>query len=380
MTKCSQDQLEFPGCRGRKVESDFSGGDVTSDGGVLLLRQADRRLGLISQVARLLADPRRQASCEHTSLSMLRQRIYGLAAGYEDLNDHDTLRWDPAWQTAVERDKPAASSPTLCRLENRAERQSAIAMHQVLVEQFIASFAEAPTELILDFDATDDAVHGRQEGRFFHGYYDHYCFLPLYVFCGDRLLVAYLRPSNIDGARHAWAILSLLVKRFRQVWPHARIVFRGDSGFCRWRMLAWCERHDVHYIVGLAKNDRINEVAREQIERARQRFDATGRKQRMFGNLRYAAHTWDGPRRVIARIVTRPGAPIRATWSPTCRGTHESSMSGFIAPVAKWKTASRSSRCSSPTAPRLTAGGPISSGCCSRRWPIPCWRPSADWG
>ena len=302
MTKCSQDQLEFPGCRGRKVESDFSGGNVTSDGGVLLLRQADHRLGLISQVARLLADPRRQASCEHTSLSMLRQRIYGLAAGYEDLNDHDTLRWDPAWQTAVERDKPAASSPTLCRLENRAERQSAIAMHQVLVEQFIASFAEAPTELILDFDATDDAVHGRQEGRFFHGYYDHYCFLPLYVFCGDRLLVAYLRPSNIDGARHAWAILSLLVKRFRQVWPHARIVFRGDSGFCRWRMLAWCERHDVHYIVGLAKNDRINEVAREQIERARQRFDATGRKQRMFGNLRYAAHTWDGPRRVIARI------------------------------------------------------------------------------
>ena len=302
MTICSRDQLEFPGCRGRKVEAEFSGGDVTSDGGVLLLRQADRRLGLISQVARLLADPRRQASCEHTSLSMLRQRIYGLAAGYEDLNDHDTLRWDPAWQTAVERDKPAASSPTLCRLENRAERQSAIAMHQVLVEQFIASFAEAPTELILDFDATDDAVHGRQEGRFFHGYYDHYCFLPLYVFCGDRLLVAYLRPSNIDGARHAWAILSLLVKRFRQVWPHARIVFRGDSGFCRWRMLAWCERHDVHYIVGLAKNDRINEVAREQIERARQRFDATGRKQRMFGNLRYAAHTWDGPRRVIARI------------------------------------------------------------------------------
>ena len=233
---------------------------------------------------------------------MLRQRIYGLAAGYEDLNDHDTLRWDPAWQTAVERDKPAASSPTLCRLENRAERQSAIAMHQVLVEQFIASFAEAPTELILDFDATDDAVHGRQEGRFFHGYYDHYCFLPLYVFCGDRLLVAYLRPSNIDGARHAWAILSLLVKRFRQVWPHVRIVFRGDSGFCRWRMLAWCERHDVHYIVGLAKNDRINEVAREQIERARQRFDTTGRKQRMFGNLRYAAHTWDRQRRVIARI------------------------------------------------------------------------------
>ena len=145
MTKCSRDQLDFPGCRGRKVEAEFSGGDVTSDGGVLLLRQADRRLGLTSQVARVLDDPRRQASCEHTSLSMLRQRVYGLAAGYEDLNDHDTLRWDPAWQTAVERDKPAASSPPLCRLENRADRQIAIAMHQVLVDQFIASFANAST-------------------------------------------------------------------------------------------------------------------------------------------------------------------------------------------------------------------------------------------
>ncbi len=302
MTICSKDQLEFPGCKGRKVESDFSGGNVTSDGGLLLLRQADRRLGLTSSVARLLADPRRQASCEHTSLSMLRQRVYGLAAGYEDLNDHDTLRRDLAWQTAVERDKPAASSPTLCRLENRADRESALAMHGVLVDQFVASFAKAPTELILDFDATDDPVHGHQEGRFFHGYYDRYCFLPLYVTCRDQLLVAYLRQSDIDGAKHAWAILSLLVKRFRQEWPDVRIVFRGDSGFCRWRMLAWCDRHGVKYIVGMAKNKRINRMAFLLRYRARQRFDATGRKQRLFGNLRYGAHTWDKPRRVIARI------------------------------------------------------------------------------
>ncbi len=302
MTICSRDQLEFPGCKGRKVESDFSGGNVTSDGGLLLLRQADRRLGLTSSVARLLADPRRQASCEHTSLSMLRQRVYGLAAGYEDLNDHDTLRRDLAWQTAVERDKPAASSPTLCRLENRADRESALAMHGVLVDQFVASFAKAPTELILDFDATDDPVHGHQEGRFFHGYYDRYCFLPLYVTCRDQLLVAYLRQSDIDGAKHAWAILSLLVKRFRQEWPDVRIVFRGDSGFCRWRMLAWCDRHGVKYIVGMAKNKRINRMAFLLRYRARQRFDATGRKQRLFGNLRYGAHTWDKPRRVIARI------------------------------------------------------------------------------
>ncbi len=302
MTKCSRDQVIFPGCKGRKVEAEFSGGDVTSDGGVLLLRQADRRLGLTSAVAELLDDPRRQASCEHTSLSMLRQLVYGLGAGYEDLNDHDILRHDPAWQTAVERDEPAASSPTLCRMENRADRQTAWAINGVLVETFIASFAEPPTELILDFDATDDAVHGRQEGRFFHGYYDHYCFLPLYVTCRDQLLVAYLRPANIDGAKHAWAILALLVKRLRQEWPDVRIVFRADSGFCRWRMLRWCDRHGVYYIVGLAKNSRINKMAAPLIDRARKRFAATGRKQRRFGNLVYGARKWDSPRRVIARI------------------------------------------------------------------------------
>ena len=156
------------------------------------------------------------------------------------MNDHDTLRHDLAWQTAVERDKPAASSPTLCRLENRANRETAVAIHRVLLEQFIASHPEPPAELTLDFDATGDPVHGKQEGRFFHGYYDHYCFLPLYVTCRDQLLAAYLRPSNIDGAKHAWAILALLVKRLRQAWPQVRIVLRGrrilplaDAGLVR---------------------------------------------------------------------------------------------------------------------------------------------------
>ncbi len=302
MTKCSRDQLVFPGCRGRKVEAEFSGGDVTSDGGVLLLRQADRRLGLTAAVAGLLNDPRRQASCEHSLQTMLCQRVYGLALGYEDLNDHDALRLDPAIQTAVDRQAALASSPSLCRWENRADREVAVALTGVLVETFIASHDQPPAELILDFDATDDAVHGRQEGRFFHGYYDHSCFLPLYVFCGQQLLVAYLRPANIDGAKHAWAILALLVKRFREVWPDVRIVFRGDSGFCRWRMLRWCERHGVYYIVGLAKNSRVNELAAPLIHRARKRFEATGRKQRLFGNLSYGADTWDRPRRVIARI------------------------------------------------------------------------------
>ncbi len=302
MTNRSREQLSFPGCKGRRVEADFSGGNVTSDAGVLLVRQADRHLGLTASVAGVLSDPRRQASCEHGLLSMLRQRVYGLALGHEDLNDHNDLRHDLAWQTAVERDQPGASSPTLSRFENRANRSAAVAMHQLLVEQFIASFAEPPTELILDFDATDDRVHGNQVGRFYQGYYKSYCFLPLYVFCGDQLLVSYLRPANIDGAKHSWAILSLLVKRFRQVWPNVRIVLRADGGFCRWRMLRWCDRHGVHYIVGLAKNKRINEIAARQIDQARKRFDATGRKQRLFGNLRYGAHSWDRERRVIARI------------------------------------------------------------------------------
>ena len=310
MTNRSREQLSFPGCKGRRVEAEFSGGNVTSDAGILLVRQADLFLDLTASIARLLEDPRRQASCDHSQLSMLRQRVYGLALGYGDLNDHDNLRHDLAWQG--ERDKPAASSPTLCRLESRADREIAVAMHQVLVNQFIASFAEPPTELILDFDATDDPVHGNQEGRFFHGYYDHYCFLPLYVTCRDQLLAAYLRASNIDGAKHAWAIPALLVKRLRQEWPQVRILFRGDSGFCRWRMLAWCDRHGVGYIVGLAKNKRINEMAAPLIEKARKRFEATGRKQRLFGNPRYGAHTWDRPRRVIARIEhTRKGSNPR---------------------------------------------------------------------
>ncbi len=303
MANRSREQQEFPGVKGRRVEAAFAGGNVTSDGGLLLLRQADRRLGLTAAAAKLLADPRRQASCDHSQLSMIRQRVYGLALGYEDLNDHDGLRADLAWQTAVERDKPAASSPTLSRLENRAERSVAAALHSLLAEQFIASFDKPPKELILDFDATDDAVHGNQDGRFFHGYYDRYCFLPLYVFCGGQLLLSYLRSANIDGAKHAWAILALLVKRLREVWPEVRIVFRADSGFCRWRMLRWCDRNDVGYIVGLAKNRRVNEQAATLIARAKERFESTEQKQRLFGDLLYGARKWDRCRRVIARIA-----------------------------------------------------------------------------
>lgn len=312
MTYRTPSQLYFPGCQRRKVEASFSGGHVTSDGGVLLVRQADRKTGLLAKVAQVLADPRRKKSCAHSLLSMVRQRVYGLTLGYEDLNDHDTLRADLALQTAVERDEPLASAPTLCRLENRTNRETAWAVHEVLVEHFIASHKRAPKELVLDFDATDDRVHGGQEGRFFHGYYDHYCFLPLYVFCGEQLLAAYLRPSKIDAAKHAGAILKHLVTRFRQRWPKVRIVLRADSGFCRHWVLGWCERNGVKYIVGLARNKRLGALAHPLLEHAERRFEQTAEKQRLFGEIRYAANTWKRPRRVIVKAEhTNKGANPR---------------------------------------------------------------------
>lgn len=302
MTECYQKTFEFPPVNRRVVEANFEGGEITSDGGVLLLRQADHRLGLSAAVAAAVSDPRRQASCDHDMRSLLRQRLYAIALGYEDLNDHEALRQDIAIQTAVERGQCLASASTLCRFENRADRDTAIRLHAVLIDQFIDSFKRPPKKLILDFDATDDAVHGEQDGRFFHGFYNHYCFLPLYVFCGDQLLVSYLRPSNIDGAKHSWAILSLLVKRLRQVWPKVKIIFRGDSGFCRWKMLRWCERHDIGYIVGLAKNKRLNARTGALQKEAAECFAASGSKVRWFTDIHYAARSWDHPRRVIAKI------------------------------------------------------------------------------
>ena len=302
MTKCYQRSFEFPRVNRRIVEARFDGGDITSDGGVLLLRQADRLTGLSDSIARALSDPRRQASCDHDVPGLVRQRLYAIALGYEDLNDHDGLRQDVALQTAVERDQWLASASTLCRFENRADRETAWRLHEVLLDQFIASFKRAPKKLILDFDATDDPVHGEQDGRFFHGYYRHYCFLPLYVFCGHQLLVSYLRPSNIDGAKHSWAILSLLVKRLRQVWSKVRIIFRGDGGFCRWKMLRWCDHHEVGYIIGLAKNKRLNRLTASLQDEAAACFAATGHKVRWFTDFQYAARSWDGARRVIAKI------------------------------------------------------------------------------
>ena len=305
MTNCTTDALTFSSLNRRKILADFDGGAITSDAGGLLLREVDRRIGLTEALAAGMADPRDPARITHDLRTLLRQRIYAIAMGYEDGNDHDQLRHDPLMQLITERGLDAGQSlgspATLCRMENTVSPDSLARMAEVFVEQFLASHETPPERILLDFDATDNAVHGRQEGRFFHGYYDHYCFLPLYVFCGDQLLCAYLRPAKIDAAKHSRAILKLLVNRIRQAWPKTKIVFRGDSGFCRWKLLRWCDRNDVGYIVGLAKNERLKRFARRIITTARWRHRCTGDKQRLFDEFSYAAGPWDTERRVIAK-------------------------------------------------------------------------------
>jgi len=302
MSDCTLEGLEFSPLKRRVLEVNFGGGEVSSDGGLLLVREVDRRLKLTERAAAVLHDPRDPDLITHSQLDLIRQRVYAIVQGYEDLNDHGELRADTLLQSVLDRDEPLASAPTLCRLENRASRSAGWALHAQLVETFIASFKSAPEELVLDFDATDDPVHGKQQGRFFHGYYDSYCFLPLYVFCGEQLLVSYLRPSKIDGAKHAWAILSLLVKRLRKAWPEVRIVLRADSGFCRPRMLTWCERHDVGYCVGLARNPRLEAQCKRWHEYLAEQYATSHTKQRAFFEFRYAAKSWHTERRVIARL------------------------------------------------------------------------------
>jgi hypothetical protein len=305
MTHCNRETLDFSRLGSQAVVADFQGGRLTSDAGLLLLREVGQRLGLFDALDQAIPDPRWQPTVIHDQKSMLAQRILALAAGYEDLNDHQTLRTDPALQVAVgkapEEEAKLASPPTLCRLENRINRPSLVRGAEVLVDQFIASHLEPPEHLILDFDATDDTIHGHQDGRHFHAYYDNYCFLPLYVFCGDELLVAYLRPSKIDACKHTRAVLKLLVRRLRAAWPGVKITIRGDSGFCRWRLMRWCDSHGIGYVLGLAKNSVLKRAGRDEIERAERQFRRTGQPQRVFGSFSYRAGTWDRPRRVIVK-------------------------------------------------------------------------------
>ena len=306
MTDCNTQSLLFSSLGSKKIHADFNGGSLTSDAGALLLREVDKRIGLIDAVNRCIPDPRNEFFIVHQQKTMLSQRIFGISLGYEDLNDHQSLRDDPLLQIVTERgvtkdDLPLASPPTLCRLENRVDRKSLADIAKVFVETFIASFTEPPEELVLDFDATDDTIHGNQEKKFFHGYYDNYCFLPLYVFCNSSLLVAYLRPSDIDASMHSRAILKLLVKRIRQAWPNVRIIIRCDSGFCRWRLMRWCDRNNVGYIIGLARNSVLEKLSQQWTDMSKAKFEQTHQKQRLFGEVMYAAETWDRQRRVIVK-------------------------------------------------------------------------------
>ena len=315
MTECNSQSLRFTRVKRQQVVADFNGGRLSTDAGVLLLREVDQQIGLLDAINDCIPDPRDPRFTIHEQREMLAQRIFSLALGYEDLNDQQTLRDDPALQVAAQKapdpDDPLASPSTLCRLENRVAGKALVKLSQVLVEQFLAAHTTPPSEIILDFDATDDPVHGQQEKRFYHGYYRHYCFLPLYVFCGGHLLVALLRPSKIDGAKYARAITKLLVERIRQQWPDVKIVIRGDGGFCRWRLMRWCDSHGVDYVFGIGKNKVLERRIAPLMEQAEAAFALTGQKQRLFGETDYAAGTWDRSWRVIMKAERLEAGPNR---------------------------------------------------------------------
>ena len=309
--------LQFSSLKKRIVQANFSGGHISSDSGLLLLREIDKTLKLSDQLAECFDDPRRQSHVQHDLKSMIQQRLMALAAGYEDLNDHDHFRHDYALQTVLDRDQPLASSPTLHRMEACAQRQSCVKAHQILWQQFVQSFSAPPKQIILDLDASDIPVHGDQPDKFFHGYYDHYCYLPLYVFADRFPLVTYLRPSDKDGAYHCAAILRLLVSFLRQHWSDVQIIFRGDSGFCRQPILRYCERYKVDYIVGIARNKRLERTINngisllKQIHQLKRELNQTGQT-REYWDFLYRAGSWHRPRKVIAKLeITDKGANPR---------------------------------------------------------------------
>ena len=307
MTNCIPNKVQFSSCNGLKVEAEFVKEEITSDGGVLLLKEIDRKLKLTERLCKIIPDKRDPSRIQHSLLSMLRQRIYGLALGYEDLNDHNYIRHDFGLQTAVNRVEALASSPTLCRLENATDRKVAVEMNKLAVELFIESFSKAPKEITLDIDATEDKVHGHQEGYYYHGYYESNCFLPLHIFCGKQLIASYLRPSSMDSAKHAWAILALIIKRFKQVWPFVNILVRADSAFCRDFMLRWFERNGINYIIGISSNNRIEQKMKPILETAENSFKGAQETIQVFSEFQYAAESWNKERRIIARIKHEDG-------------------------------------------------------------------------
>lgn len=301
MTNCTKFPIHFPSIKNKKVVANFKGGDVTSDAGVLLLRKVDKKLKLTQNMAKHFVDPRDPNRITHMMLEMLQQRVYGIACGYEDLNDHNSLKNDTAFQTAVGKEGALASSPTLCRFENSFNRETAVNIHKEILNAFVSSYSAPPKELILDFDPTDIPIHGNQEGKAYHGYYGHECFLPLHVFCGDKLLVSYLRKSNQDSAKHGWAILALLVKFLRKKWPKVQIIFRADGAFSREKILRWCDKNQVKYVVGIACNSRIKKALHPYVEKAKAQFLETKENQQIFQQFAYRAYSWAEPRKLIGK-------------------------------------------------------------------------------
>jgi hypothetical protein len=322
MTECNQSQLEFEAHFSRRVVAEFSGARLTTEGGVLLLRAADRKIGLLRRVVRCFSDARDPQRIEHELSAMLAQRIYGLALGYEDLNDHEELRNDPLLgMLAGKRDlqAPLAGKSTLNRLEltpagaPSAERYhkigySSAALDTLLVDLFLEAHPQAPREIVLDLDATDTPLHGKQESRFFHGYYGHYCYLPLYVFCGDHLLCARLRPANQDASAGSREEVARLVRQIRARWPRVRIILRADSGFCREELMVWCEKHAVDYVFGFARNQRLRRIIGRAMQQAKQQHRRTGKPARVFCEFTYRTKkSWSRARRVVAKAEQLAG-------------------------------------------------------------------------
>lgn len=314
MTECTPSSFEFASHFSRPVVADFTGPATTSDGGALLLRQTATKLNLLPRLAECFRDSRDQRYVQHTVEEMLAQRIYGLALGYEDLNDHDHWRHDPLLGVLTgkpQAQQPLAGKSTLNRLElgttetNRYKKIDAdtAAMDRLLVDLFLEAHGKPPARIVLDLDATDLPLHGHQEQRFFHGYYDGYCYLPLYIFCGEHLLCGRLRPANQDAAAGSVEEVQRIVAQIRQGWPKVQIILRGDSGFCREELMAWCETNKVDYVFGFARNCRLETILTPYMEQAYAQQVATGKPARVFAEFVYktVSGSWSRARRVIAK-------------------------------------------------------------------------------
>jgi hypothetical protein len=315
-TECTTEQMAFQHVGRRSVIGRFDGGIISSDGGAVLLREVDKRTGISERLAGCFRDYRQQERIEHSVLSMIRQRICGVALGYEDLNDHDRLRHDVVMGVLSEKDqdKPIAGKSTLNRLELTPEDANAksrykkivadgTAIDELMVAIFIDSYQSAPSEIVLDIDATDDPLHGHQEGRYFHGYYAEYCYLPLYIFCGEHLLCARLRPADKDPASGVLLELGRIVEQIRVLWPEVRIIIRGDSGFCRDEIMRYCEDNPkLDYVLGLAKNRRLKKALESEMTQAQKLHQATQKAARVFKDFRYRTRkSWSCERRIVGK-------------------------------------------------------------------------------